>query len=168
MSTVETNDGVAVSVSGDLVMGLWKKPARFHRTRWFFDKVDETASKHPGGVLILLLILPTSSPPDAPARAENSARLHRLGPAVRRVVTVPAGDALFFGVVRIVMHAMFLFRGRSDVQMVESSPLRGIRRLLEVANESTPSLLEVERDVKALYAALGEHDDPTQAPKTPV
>lgn len=155
MSNIETNDGVAVSVAGDVVMSLWQSPARVHRTRWFFDIVDEVAPKHPAGVVVLLLILPTSSPPDAPARAENSARIRKLNRQIRRVVTVPTGDALFLSVVRTVMRAMFLIQGQSGLQMVEHSPLSGIRRVLEAASVSTPKRPQVEREVRALYAALG-------------
>jgi hypothetical protein len=155
MSTVETNDGVAVMVDGDLVLSLWHSSARVHRTRWFFDVVDEAAPRNPDGILILLLILPSSSPPDAPTRAENDARLRKLGRTIRRVVTVPTGDALFHSVVRTVMRAMFLIQGKSDIQVVESSPRDGIARLLEASSSATPPRSQIERNVKALYKALG-------------
>jgi hypothetical protein len=155
MTMVETNDGVAVSVRGDLVLSLWKEPARVHRTRWFFDIVDEAAAKNPEGVGVLLLILPTSSPPDAPARAENAVRLRKLGKVIQRVVTVPLGDALFLNVVRTVMRAMFIVQGQARVQIVESSVSSGIGRTLEEASHRTPGRAQVERDVLALYEALG-------------
>jgi hypothetical protein len=154
MSTIEANDGVAFTADGDLVISLWRNPARVHRTRWFFDLVDEAAARNPGGLVILLLILPSASPPDAPTRAENDARLRKLGGAIRRVVTVPTGDALFHSVVRAVMRAMFLIQGKSGLQMVESSPREGIDRILEAASVATPSRAKIERNVRALYQVL--------------
>lgn len=154
MSMVKTGDGVAANVRGDLVLSLWQSPARIHRTRWFFDIVDEAATRNLGGIVAMLVILPTASPPDGPARAENAARLRKLGTAVRRVVTVPLGNPLFVNVVRTVMRAMFLIHGQSRVQMAESSLLTGIRRVLEGASPVTPGRAQIEADVNALYHAL--------------
>ena len=70
-------------------------------------------------------------------------------------MTVPTGDKLFLSVVRIVMRAMFLFRGQSGVQVVEGTPLKGILRLVEVASAATPTQSQIEREVNALYATLG-------------
>jgi hypothetical protein len=154
MSKVETNDGVAASVRGDLVLSLWQSSARVHRTRWFFDILDAAAARNPDGIMAMLIILPTASPPDGPARAENATRLRKLGKSVRRVVTVPLGNPVFVTVVRTVMRAMFLVQGQSEVQMVESSILTGIRRVLEGGSPLTPGRAQVEADVTALYHAL--------------
>jgi len=154
MSSVETNDGVAITSRGDLVLSLWQNPARVHRTRWFFDVVDEFASRNADGIVAMLIILPTASPPDAPARAENAVRLRKLGKVVRRVVTVPLGDAFFLNVVRTVMRAMFVVQGQAGTQIVESSVPVGINRILEAATPNTPGRALIESDVRALYKSL--------------
>ncbi len=159
---VETNDGVAAIVRGDLLLSLWQSPARVHRTRWFFDIADEAAARNTDGIVAMLIILPTALPPDAPARTENALRLRKLGKSIRRVVTVPLGDAFFLNVVRTVMRAMFVVQGQSGMQIVESSIAVGIRRVLEAASHSTPGRPQIEEDVTALYRAL--HLAPTDRP----
>src|SRR6478672_1880468 len=95
----EMFDGVATLTRGDLLMIVYQKPARLHRSRWLFDRVDEFVKASHGDKIALMIILPTADPPDAPTRAENALRLRRLGSALRRIVTVPVGDAFWMSLV---------------------------------------------------------------------
>ena len=109
----EMFDGVATLTRGDLLMIVYQKPARLHRSRWLFDRVDEFVKSSPGDKIALMIVLPTADPPDAPTRAENRLRLRRLGPALRCIVTVPVGDAFWTSVVRTIMRALAVLQGRS-------------------------------------------------------
>jgi hypothetical protein len=102
-----------------------------------------------------MVVLPTSDPPDGPTRAENALRLRRLGPSLRRVVTVPIGNAFRVSVVRTVMRAISAIQGRSGVQVVATTVEEGIPRLLELARAKTPTREEIEADLNAMYQALG-------------
>jgi hypothetical protein len=165
---IQTYDGVALAVRGDTLTTLWKSPARLHRTKWLFDAADELSAHSPGGLLALMIILPTADPPDGPARAENARRLRALGPSVRRLVTVVVGDDLWQSIVRTMMRAMFLPYGGSRRLVLESTIEDGIARLLESAGPATPSFAEIDQDVRAAYDALDlappSRDPPGLAP----
>jgi hypothetical protein len=91
----------------------------------------------------------------APARAENHARLRKLGPAIRRVVTVPVGDAFFISVVRTVMRTMFVIQGQARIQFVCRTVPEGIARVIEAPSQHTPARAQIEADLRAMYDALG-------------
>jgi len=151
---LHTYDGVAATVRGDTLSMLWKAPARVQRSRWAYDVADELSARSPNGILALMIILPTADPPDGPARAENAVRLQKLAPMVRRLVTVVIGDELWQSIVRTVVRAMFLAHDGSRRLVLASTIDAGITRLVESAGPATPSHVDIDRDVTAMYAAL--------------
>ena len=154
-SSVRTNDGVALVARGDVVLIVYRAAARLHRTRWLFDELDRAAAESPGGVMAYMVILATADPPDAATRAENTARLQKLGPALSLLVTVPVGDVFWVSVVRTIMRAMHLVHGRSRSQAVMTTLEAGLDRLLEASGPKTPQRTQLEADLDALHAALG-------------
>lgn len=136
-------------------MIVYEKPARLHRTRWLFDQVDEFVQRSSGDHIALLIVLPSADPPDGPTRAENKARLRKLGRSLRRIVTVPIGDAFRMTVVRTIMRAIALLQGQARVHFVEDSMEHGVGRLLEAASSATPPAHVIEEDLQAMYEALG-------------
>jgi hypothetical protein len=161
---VQTNDGVALVVRGDTVSIVYQEPARLHRSRWLYDRIDEAVASNSEGVMAFLVILPTSHPPDGPTRAENTARLRKLGPALRRLVTVPIGDALWINVVRTIMRGMAIIQGNLRVQVVADSLDEGIQALLDAAGPRTPTRAQIEDDLRAMYKALGVTPRPSAPP----
>jgi hypothetical protein len=151
---VQTNDGVAIVTRGDLLCTVWRESARFQRTKWLFDVVDQYVVRSPGPLAVLMIVLSTAEPPDGPARAENTARLRKLGPAIRRVVTVPVGDAFFLNVVRTVMRTMFLIQGQGRIHFVCATVSEGIDRVVEAASRHTPTPLQIDMDLRAMCDAL--------------
>ena len=79
MTQAKTFDGVGFLALGDTVLIVWQAAARVERNRWLFDNVDATLAENPGGIIILQHVLQSSNPPDKPARAENDARIRKLG-----------------------------------------------------------------------------------------
>jgi hypothetical protein len=154
-TAVRTHDGVAFLARGNAVLIVYQAPARLHRTRWLFDMVDAVATKQEEGIIGLMVVLSTADPPDAPTRAENAARLRKLGPALRALVTVPVGDAIWVSIVRTVMRAMYIILGMSKTQSVMTTLEAGLDRLLKSADQRTPSREQLEADIDALHAALG-------------
>ena len=152
---VLTFDGVALVRRGDTVLICYERPARLHRTSWLFDVVDRAAALAPDGLLGLLVVLDTSDPPDAATRDENAKRLAALGPAARRLVTVPVGDEFRVAIVRTLMRSLNLALGHSKDRLVANTIDEGLSRLLECASARTPSREQLERDLEALYVALG-------------
>lgn len=148
-------DGVALTVLGDTVLTLWKGGARVHRSRWVYDLLDDATMPAPEGILVLMVILPTSEPPDHATRVENTRRLRRLQPSVRRLVTVPLGDGLRFIIVRSVVRGMAVTGGWSGKHFVEARLERGVARLLHGAGPSSPTATEVDRALLAEFSALG-------------
>jgi hypothetical protein len=152
---LQVYDGVATFTRGDLVSVVYERAARLPRTRWLFDRIDEFAEGSPGDKMTFLIILPNADPPDRMTRAENNARLRKLGPSLRRIVTVPIGDAFRMTIVRSVMRAMTLLQGQARTNVVADSVPEGIARLLEARTGATPTARLIEGDLQTMYRALG-------------
>ncbi len=156
-ATVLTYDGVALASRGDVVTILWKAPARLLRARWLFDHLDRIVAEQPEGILTLMIILPTSAPPDRATAVESAARLLKMRKATRKTAVVVVGDSLWQSVAQAILRAFMpwgssrlVFSGKVD---------EGLTKMMKGAGTRTPKSAAIERDVRALYAAL----DPTLA-----
>jgi len=150
------HDGVGMLRRGDVCLIVYQKPARLERTRWLFDVVDGMMEKT--DLLGLMIVLPSSEPPDAPTHQENYVRLRRLGPRVRRLVTVPVGNAFKMSVVRAVMRGLNVILGHSGTRFISDNVDAGLARLLEAKSAKTPTASHIVADLRAVYIALGEPD----------
>jgi serine/threonine protein kinase len=151
-SGVASYDGIASVTHGDTIAILWKAPARSQRARWLFDRVDRIAAQHPEGFLTLMIILPSSAPPDGQTVSESRMRLAKLSPFMRRTVIAVVGDSVWKsiarGVLRVLMPTM---RSR----LVFSRDIEdGIARVVKDGAEDTPSIAELTENVRALFAEL--------------
>jgi hypothetical protein len=149
------HDGVAVVARGDTLSIVYASPARLDRTRWLFDRVDRLALTHASGILCVMLVLPTADMPDAATRAENSLRLKKLGPALRKLVTVPVGDMLHISLVRTVMRGLSILHGTARSHAIATTVDDGLRKLLEAAGPNSPTLPELQADLRAMCRELG-------------
>src|SRR5687768_13251249 len=152
---VKTFDGVGFINRGDTIVVVYRAPARLHRSRWLYFLADKAAKENPDGIVALMVILPTADPPDAPTRAENTTRMRKLSPSLRRFVTVALGDDLRVTVVRTVMRALAVLQGKSKVHFVSDTLEDGVALLREAAGPKTPVATQLLQDVEALYQALG-------------
>jgi hypothetical protein len=150
------NDGVGVALHGDTFVAVWQAPARMDLIVWQFDIAERFAATFPGGIVALIVLLPSSAPPDAATSLECVRRLKRVGPLTRRQANVAVGGGVWHSVVRSVVSAI----GRH--MLVRSSRLTfsatlddGIQKLREKASADTPSAEVIEDDVRRLYHALG-------------
>jgi hypothetical protein len=150
-----TFDGVALTTIEDTLLIVYQSPARLHRSRWAYDRADEIAAAHPEGVQALMVVLPTADAPDGPTRMENRNRLRKLGPVLRRLVTVPVGDDFRISIVRTIMRTMVWMQGQSSLLPVANTLDEGIDRLLEVATPVSPSRQQIQIALRDLYDALG-------------
>jgi hypothetical protein len=150
---IETKDGVAVAKRGDLFQIVYSAPARLHRTRWLFDRVDALTMGR--GFVALMVVLSTADPPDAATRAENVARLRQIGPRLRRLVTVPLGDTFHVAIVRTIMRALAVVQGHGRTHLVCSSIEDGVARVVQVAGPSTPLAPRILEDQRVMFGALG-------------
>lgn len=155
MSGFERFDGVAVAVSGDLLVALWSAPGTLERMRWLGQQLDAfAAGGGDGDYMLLMVILRTSTPPEAPARAESNAIAKRLGGRVRLVVTVPLGDSLWLLVVRSVMRTTLVLSGNSKKLSIANSEAEGIRQIISARRDATPGAHEIEAMLSGLYSQL--------------
>jgi len=151
-SGVASYDGVASIIRGDTISILWKAPARSLRARWLFDRVDRLAAQYPDGYLTLMIILPSSAPPDGPTVAESASRLARLSPGMKRTVIVIEGESVWQsigrGVLRVLMPSL-------RTRLVFAKDIHdGIARVAKAGSKHTPSVSELVEDVRALRAEL--------------
>jgi hypothetical protein len=155
MSAFDSSDGIAVAVAGDLLVALWSERATLERMRWLGARLEEfAAGRGEGEVLMLIVILPKSSPPEGAARAESNALVRRLGGRARLVVTVPLGDSLWLLVVRAVMRTTFVLSGNAKRLSIASTEADGIRQILAESSSATPGAQEIEQMLSGLYARL--------------
>lgn len=139
---IETFDGVGVAMLRDTVIVWWVSPSTTARVQWSFDMAEKARATSPKGVLVLQIIPPSSSPPDAEARKVALERFTALGPLIRKMVAVPLGDDLWAIVVRTIMRGIFLVSGNSKVLRVADRD-SALDVLFEAACETTPSRAEV-------------------------
>jgi len=152
------HDGVAMLRRGDTILVVYQKAARLERTRWLFDVIDGALTTTRLDVLCFLIVLPSADPPDAATHRENFARLRRLGPLVRRLVTVPVGNAFKISVVRAVMRGLNIILGHTGTRFIADTVDAGLARLLEARGPETPQASQITSDIRALFIALGEPD----------
>lgn len=143
---------------GDVCLVVYQKAARIERTRWLFDIVDTMVAETDRDFVSVLIVLPSADPPDTATHQENSARLRKLGARVRRLVTIPVGNAFRMSVVRTVMRGLNVILGHTGTRFVEDSLDEGLARLLEAKSAWTPLPSQIIADIRALYLALGEPD----------
>ncbi|MFO0548907.1 MAG: hypothetical protein U0271_10995 [Polyangiaceae bacterium] len=148
-------DGVAMTTRGDVLLIVYKSPAKLHRTRWLFDRIDEFLASRSAPAMGFMLILPTADPPDAPTREENSVRMRKIGDKLRRLVTTPVGDDLRVMLVRTVMRGLAILHGRTRDHFVTSTVAEGLSRVAEAAGPETPPQAQLVLDLGRLQRALG-------------
>ena len=151
-------DGVAMLRRGDTFLIVYQKAARLERTRWLFDVVDGALATTNADVLGLMVVLPSADPPDTVTHQENFTRLSKLGPRVRRLVTVPVGNAFKISVVRAVMRGLNVILGHTGTRFIANTVEEGLARLLEARGARTPPASQIITDLRALYLALCEPD----------
>ena len=95
-------------------------------------------------------------------------RLRKLGKHVRRLVTVPVGNAFKMSVVRAVMRGLNVILGHSNTRFISDNVESGLARLLEAKGPSTPAASQIVTDLRALYLALGEQDPHFEAHASPM
>ncbi len=155
---IDAFDGVAVAARGDVFSMLWSKAARVERVRWQFDALEAAIARQPAGetLVVLMIILPSSDPPDRPAREENGRRIRELHPGVRLLSTVIVGDGVRQILVRSIVRAMLVpHRYGADRATLESKIDAGILRVRGAAGPATPAIEAIHADVCAMHAALG-------------
>jgi hypothetical protein len=149
-------DGVGMLFRGDTCLIVYQKDARIERTRWLFDVVENYLLDHDTDVLAFMIVLPSAAPPDAPTRQENTFRMKKIGARVRKLVTLPIGNAFKVQVVRTVMRGLNLILGRSDRESIADTLDEGLDELLRSASERTPPARQIRDDIRLIYQALGE------------
>jgi hypothetical protein len=149
-------DGVGMLFRGDTCLVVYQKPARIERTRWLFDVVANYLLDHDGDLLAFLIVLPSADPPDARTRQENNDRMRKLGSRIRRLVTLPIGNAFRVNIVRTVMRGLSMLAGHSDTRSIADTVEEGLDALLEVKSEHTPTASQIRADIADIYQALGE------------
>ena len=145
-------DGVAITALGDVALVLWKSPATMSRVLWLFDHADRIADAMPNGELAIVVLLPSSSPPDAATTLECMKRLNRLRRRVRRQATIPLGGGLWIAIVSHVFRAMNLPLGGRFT--MSASLDEGIALALEKSSPETPSAQEILRRMRDVFDAL--------------
>jgi hypothetical protein len=146
---------VAIVTRGDAFIALWQAPALMHLIRWQFDIADRHAESCPEGQVALIILLPSSSPPDAVTTVECMRRLRKLRHAIRRQSAVAIGGPLWQTVVRNVHRAMeWRMLPRAGRVTLSGTIEDGIHRLLERKSVFTPSYPEMRQEVLTLFERL--------------
>jgi hypothetical protein len=141
---------------GDTCLIVYQKAACIERTRWLFDVVENYLFLHDTDLLAFLIVLPSADPPDAATRQENVDRMRKIGPRIRRLVTMPIGNAFKVNLVRVVMRGLNVLLRHSDRRSIADTVDEGLDALLADASEHTPSVRQIRDDIGVIYQELGE------------
>jgi hypothetical protein len=159
-SGVIAGDGLAAVAVGNVLLTLWRSSASFERWRGFvMPQLDGIVAAHPEGIVLVQLILPSSGPPDATTRAALQADLRRLGPQLRRVVTVAIGDSFRQKIVRTIVRTMLLVGGLSKQQRVCATIGEALDAVLADVAPGSLSVGDLNAAVDALYVEIGSPRD---------
>lgn len=146
-------DGVGIAEIGDTVFVVYGAPARLHRTRWVFDRVDEVVARQQR-IRGLMVITEAADLPDGPTRAENSARMRQLGSKLFRLVTVPLGmDSLRLTLVRTVMRGLAALHRSSELVIADTIEKAAVR-LVADPTSTTPSVAQVLEAIARVREAI--------------
>lgn len=151
---VEVFDGVAAVACGDILLLLWRTPARVERIRRAVAWTDALIAATPGTISICQFLLSSASPPDREARVLAKPEALRLAPRIRRAVMVPLGDSIWQNVVRAILRLAVLVAGHASKLKVVSSEREALDALLQVSSPHSADRRQLEAAVAALYAAL--------------
>lgn len=143
-------DGVVFAGRGDLVVMGWRSAATRSRGEWAMGVLQRYLAQVQGDVVLVLLVLPTSTPPDAATRAYAATSFGPIEPRCRRLISVPLGNDLWAILVRMVMRGMLImgwtgWRTRSAVASDVEGALREVgttRSQQTPTNEAARALLE--------------------------
>ncbi len=160
-ATIETRDGVAVSSRGDTLIMVWQSAARLPRTRWAFDRIDRFAAGKDGGILVLMIVLPSADPRPTPAaRLEHERRTRILAHRIRRFANASSSATRSGRCSSGASFARWSCRTRQlsgGTTTVDFTVEAGITaNASSVPGPRTPPFARIFSDVQALYAALGE------------
>lgn len=154
MADVEKGDGVAVGTAGDVVFMLWRDPARMERIVWFNGHLHRAMAANPGGIIGVQLIMPTSSPPDAAARAKAAEFLADPALKVRKMVTIALGDGLWQSLVRTIMRGMLMMNRQKNPGVVVATEDEGLAEVAKLATPATPPRDILRLRIAELYKTL--------------
>ncbi|MDP2341546.1 MAG: hypothetical protein Q8O67_11330 [Deltaproteobacteria bacterium] len=145
MATPRTFDGDGISFTelGDVVVLMWSGDARLERARRATTQLERVMRERSDPIIAIQLVRSTSKPPDGPARAEAGHQLALLGSRLRRLITLPLGDAFWMSVVRAVLRAMTLLSRHSAVSAVVGSVDEAVAEVEKVRSPSTPPSAEL-------------------------
>lgn len=149
-------DGVGMLFRGDTCLVVYQKAARIERTRWLFDVVENYLLDNDTELLAFLIILPSAGTPDTPTWQENTDRMRKIGPRIRRLVTTPIGNAFRANLVRTVMRGLNVLLRHSDTRSIANTIDEGLDELLKAASVNTPPACQIHDDIAVIYQALGE------------
>jgi hypothetical protein len=147
---IQTGDGVAFAEIGDVLLMAWSAPARIDRARFVTGCLKTSLRATTGSLILVQLILPSSSPPDAPTRAEAAHQIAIVGHRLRRLVTVPLGDGMWTILVRMIMRGIALFQKFSGASVVVDDVDEALHQINLVRRPTTPTGAEL----RALFTQL--------------
>jgi protein kinase-like protein len=163
---VEAREGVAAATIGDVFVALWKGAAHLDLVQWQFDLADRLVAQRPNGILALIILLPSASPPNAVASLECVRRMRRLHGPTRRQATVAVGGGIWRMIVTGVHRSIAKhLSGREWRKVISSKMEDGIVHLLDGASDLTPTYEVLRETVVALHDALAL--DPPAIPEVP-
>jgi hypothetical protein len=82
--------------------------------------------------------------------------MRKIGPKIRRLVTLPIGNTFKVNLVRAVMRGLNVMLRHSDTRSIADTFDEGLDAVLEHASDQTPSARQIRDDIGAIYEALGE------------
>lgn len=151
----KTRNGQATVVAGNTLLFLVQTTATTsEQWRWCVSQLEALAASNPDGIVFFQFLLPSADPPSAAIRTQIQNDLARLGPKIRKMVTVVFGDSMRQSIVRTLMRGMLLLGGLSKQQAIVATLEDGASIVREAGGANVPSRAEITAAADALFEAL--------------
>lgn len=151
----EVNGDVALAASGDVIVVVWSGAMTHVHWRWYLDALKHAATLNASGVMALHLILPSSTPPAAPLRAQIQRDLREVGPALRHMIVAPLGTSIWVSLVRTIVRAVLVISGHASHLSLVSNVDEMLSAARQASSPRTPSADELKLILSELHRALG-------------
>src|SRR6185503_1910707 len=102
---------------GDTIVVVWSEPATAPRWAWQQERVRNALAARQDAIWVIV-ILESSTPPNAALRARMQLDFRMVGPKLRRLVAIPVGTSLWMSVVRTIVRGVLLVSGLARLHVL--------------------------------------------------
>ncbi|MEI8254739.1 MAG: hypothetical protein WCJ30_03620 [Deltaproteobacteria bacterium] len=153
LDAIDVFDGVASVTCGDVVLLLWKSPARKARIERVAERLHALLTEQPD-LVVCQFLLAGASPPDREGRVVARREALLLASRIRCAVMVPLGNSIWQAVVRSILRAAVRIAGHAERLKIAASEGEALDAITRVATPRSGSREQWASALEAMYTSL--------------